>query len=665
MNRESVRKALSILLVAFVTLAMIPLLPLPVEGVTEARMYECGGGKLSQEVWPFDEALELTADTPTGSSYMLYDHHGGWWCDAEKTKDNTDDDLMCWAAAATNVLEWTGWGMTSGMWNTDQMFQYSLNHWDDRTGWPTSAWKWWFDGTLADVPGGGNFWPGHTWTDYLHEENDPALALQAIDGYLHAGYGVAIGIWDGGHVITSWGFQYDGSFDKTTHPGSYYLGVWVTDSDDDKGWVGPAVDAPNSLRYLPVDWNGTHWNLVGGYGGWHISGVCGFEPFPDNNRPVANAGGPYTGHEGSPITFDGSGSNDPDGDSLMYRWDFDNDGLWDTGWSSSPYASHIYPDDYTGNVVLQVCDLHTAGALLDGAITSVTVTNVPPTVDCGPDQTADEGYMIIFSGSFTDPGTNDTHTIEWDFGDGTPAVTGTLTPKHAYGDNGVYTVTLTVTDDDGGVGTDNLVVTVNNVAPTATVSINQPNPQFILPIVHTLTFDGSFTDPGWLDSHAATWDFGDGTVVPGIVTEENIEPDATGTTTADHVYSESGTYTVTLTITDDDGGVGTDTMQVIVVGAQEAAQITNDYIQALSDGAFKGNPNQRKKAFNNMFAAMNAMLDNEQYSGAIQHLRNNVREKTDGSVNGTPRNDWIINPTAQQEICMKIDDITAYLETFP
>ena len=243
-------------------------------------------------------------------------------------------------------------------------------------------------------------------------------------------------------------------------------------------------------------------------------------------------------------------------------------------------------------------------------------------------------------------------------------MTGTLIPTHAYGDNGVYTVTLTVTDDDGGVGTDTLTVTVANVAPTATVSMNQPNSQFILPIVHTLAFDGSFTDTGWLDTHTATWDFGDGTIVPGTVTEENIEPDATGTTTADHAYSEHGTYTVTLTITDDDGGVGTDTIQVIVVGAQEAVQITNEYIQSLSDSAFKGNPNQRKKAFNNMFSAIDAMLDNEEYNGAIQRLRNNIQEKTDGTVGGNPKNDWITDPTAQQEICTKIDDITAYLETF-
>jgi len=284
----------------------------------------------------------------------------------------------------------------------------------------------------------------------------------------------------------------------------------------------------------------------------------------------------------------------------------------------------------------------------------------PPSVNAGLDQVVNEGDTVNFSGSYTNPGIGD--TIAWDFGDGTTA-SGTLTPAHVYGDNGVYTVTLTVTNV-GGVGTNSLTVTVNNISPTATInSISQPNPQFILPTVHTLTCTGSFTNPGWLDTHTATWDFGDGTVVFGTLSEENIKPDATGITTAQHVYSKPGTYVVTLTITDDDGGVGTYTTQVKVIGAKESNAIINKYIQSLPNEAFKNNPTQLRKAFNNMFAAINQMLDNEEYRGAIEDLRNNIRAKADGFVDGNPKNDWIIDPTAQKEICMSIDDLTAYLET--
>jgi len=483
--------------------------------------------------------------------------------------------------------------------------------------------------------------------------------------------------------------------------------------------------------------------------------------------PEADANGPYLGNEGTPVTFDGSDSFDLNGFITAYAWDLDGDGVYDDATGATP--SHTWFDDYSGAIGLKVTDNE---GLDDTDSTTVTIQNVAPTVDAGPDQMVNEGDTVSFSGFYADPGTGDTHTIEWDFGEGS-TTSGTLTPTHVYGDNGDYLVTLTVTDDDGGVGTDTLTITVNNVAPSiapfgpftadegtpvtltatstdpgsddltftwvfelgptitsvyyndgvgsdpyqspwgtypfsatdvvahtygdndvytvtltvedddggvcvsmVTVTVNnvaptasidsmdQPNPQFILPIVHTLTFTGSFGNPGWLDTHTAMWDFGDGTVVPGTLTEENVEPDATGTTTADHVYSAPGTYTVTLTVTDDDGGVGTDTWQVVVLGAQEAKDDINEYIQSLPDTAFDGNPVQRRKAFDNKFAAIDDMLEDEEYKGAIQDLRDNIRGKTDGFVDGNPKNDWILDVTAQQEICMKIDDLIAYLETF-
>jgi PKD repeat protein len=99
--------------------------------------------------------------------------------------------------------------------------------------------------------------------------------------------------------------------------------------------------------------------------------------------------------------------------------------------------------------------VETAGPPLE-----VTVHNVPPAADAGADQTVTVGMAVSFAGSFTDPGTLDVHTVTWDFGDGTPVVTDGLEPTHTFGDAGVYTVTLTVTDDDGGVSSDQLTVNV-------------------------------------------------------------------------------------------------------------------------------------------------------------------------------------------------------------
>ena len=84
--------------------------------------------------------------TPTGTSYLLFEHWGGTWSDAEKSPTNTEDDLMCWAAASSNVLAWTGWGQVGGMTNADQMFAYYQNHWTDEGGTMAFAWNWWFDG---------------------------------------------------------------------------------------------------------------------------------------------------------------------------------------------------------------------------------------------------------------------------------------------------------------------------------------------------------------------------------------------------------------------------------------------------------------------------------------------------------------------------------------
>ncbi len=104
---------------------------------------------------------------------------------------------------------------------------------------------------------------------------------------------------------------------------------------------------------------------------------------------------------------------------------------------------------------------------------NLQIQNRPPIAEAGPDQIVNEGEMS-FSGSFTDPDPADTHTISWDFGDGSESTIGTLTPTHVYADNGFYTVILTVTDSSGLTGTDTLSVTVNNVAPTAIFAATGP-----------------------------------------------------------------------------------------------------------------------------------------------------------------------------------------------
>lgn len=174
--------------------------------------------------------------------------------------------------------------------------------------------------------------------------------------------------------------------------------------------------------------------------------------------PVAVANGPYASTEGSPITFDATGSYDPDGITTLYEWDFDDDGTYDFA-SPSPTASHTWWDDSSGNVTLRVTD---NDGLTSFDIAPATVLNVAPIVGniTAPLDPVPVNKPINTGGNFTDPGFLDTHTAVWDWGDGNVTAgtvteikgSGNVTGSHAYTTPGVYTVTLSVTDDDGGTG---------------------------------------------------------------------------------------------------------------------------------------------------------------------------------------------------------------------
>jgi subtilase family serine protease/PKD repeat protein len=154
------------------------------------------------------------------------------------------------------------------------------------------------------------------------------------------------------------------------------------------------------------------------------------------------------------------------------------------------------------------------------------------------------GALVSFQGAFTPVDALSSHTIRWDFGDGGTSE-GVLDPSHAYADNGLYPVTLSVTDDRGVTGGDVLSVFVSNVAPVveagADVSVD---------VGVAVPLSGSFLDPGAADTHEARWDFGDGGGSDGLA--------------ALHAYGTPGIYTASLLVRDDDGGEGTDSLRVEV-----------------------------------------------------------------------------------------------------
>lgn len=243
--------------------------------------------------------------------------------------------------------------------------------------------------------------------------------------------------------------------------------------------------------------------------------------------PVANAGPAAQGDEGSAVSFDGSASSDPDGDALTLTWDF-GDGSPPVGGVT---PSHVYADNGTYTVTLSVFD----GALISTATTTATIANVAPVA-------SDLGSSAVFrneayarSGSFVDPGA-DSWTATVDYGDGSGvhalALSGmTFDLSHGYAVAGTYTVTVTVRDDDGGVGTAEAQVTVVNRAPVADAG----------PVARgnegaAVGFDGRASSDPEGDALTLTWDFGDGAAGSGL--------------TPSHVYADNGSYTVTLRVSD-------------------------------------------------------------------------------------------------------------------
>jgi PKD repeat protein len=245
-----------------------------------------------------------------------------------------------------------------------------------------------------------------------------------------------------------------------------------------------------------------------------------------NLPPTAILSGPTSGLVGETLSFSGVGSDDDDGHIVSYAWD-----LGDGTTGGGVDVTHSYSAAGSYQVTLTVTD---DGGLDDSATQTVQVAepNLPPTAVIGGPTSGLVGETLSFSGAGS---TDDGHIVSyiWDLGDGTTG--GGVDVTHSYSAAGSYQVTLTVTDDGGldDSATQTVQVEEPNLPPTAILS----GPTSGL-VGETLSFSGvGSDDDGRIVNYA--WDLGDGTTGSGV--------DVT------HSYSAAGSYTVTLTVTDDSG----------------------------------------------------------------------------------------------------------------
>jgi len=316
--------------------------------------------------------------------------------------------------------------------------------------------------------------------------------------------------------------------------------------------------------------------------------------------------------DGTSDTISGLGAVDTSGTvgGTTYQW---------TAATRDLVLSHQYLDDgltnapqdtYNVSLIVSDGDLGSSGPY----VAPVVVNNVAPFVVAQLNQTVNEGQLLDLSGLagapslglFIDPGTLDSHTATVDWGDGSPVESAavlagigasTVGGSHVYADDGIYKVTLTVTDKDGASKSASFFVTVSNVAPTLIV----PGPQNVVegnPL--SITNIGTITDPGFnnplnpnspptgsVETFTYWINWGDGNIDTGTATIDHVGGPFDPTKASfdgTHIYADDGPYTVTIRIADDNmsanfvGGVnGTDFVeqQFSVIVSNDTPQLVN------------------------------------------------------------------------------------------
>ena len=268
---------------------------------------------------------------------------------------------------------------------------------------------------------------------------------------------------------------------------------------------------------------------------------------------VANAN-PTSGQAPLLVQFSSAGSGDSDGFVDDITWDFG-----DGGTSTAPNPVHTYVTGGAFNVTLTVTDNGGATATATLLINVEPPDNYPPTAIIGADATTGKAPLSV---TFDSSGSTDVDgTIvsrEWDFGDGSPS-SNDVAPTHSYADPGLYTASLTVTDDAGESNTDTLVITVAANQPPTAVAAGTGT---IGKVPVTVAFSSEGTDDADGSVVSLDWDFGDGS--PHSSAASPI-----------HTYTTPGTYTATLTATDDNGDTDTTTVEVTVNANQAPTAVAN------------------------------------------------------------------------------------------
>lgn len=258
------------------------------------------------------------------------------------------------------------------------------------------------------------------------------------------------------------------------------------------------------------------------------------------------------------VTFNNL-STDPENDIISWEWNFGDDKPVST--EKSP--THVYDEPGTYTVTLKATD----------AAGNIDTYSLEQTVEAADfaflPKVPKEGEYVTFYNTSVGVEEGDIVSSTWNFGDKTPAVTTSAKSyTHIFRDNETYTVTLETLNKKGQTQKITKKITPVNVNPTVEIGMD-----ITVRSGKKVDFTASIYDPG-TDNRTCHWDFGDDTTSDTCSTSHTyplLEKDA-----------PDKSYTATLTVTDDDGGVSSDS-KVVTVRAERDPKLValytfdNDY----------------------------------------------------------------------------------------
>jgi len=276
----------------------------------------------------------------------------------------------------------------------------------------------------------------------------------------------------------------------------------------------------------------------------------------------------FTGEE---LIVDSSLSYDRDGAVMKYMYDFGDGNT--SGWVNASNLSHSYGENGSYQIRTWVRDDRGAESNFSSAY-PVTVLNRKPEAlfNISPNRPVLTFEYVLMNGSGSLDHDGVVRNWTWDTGDGRTFYGANV--SYFYPDDGYYTVTLSVTDDDGEIAWKDFVITVLNRLPVSEFSVEPGGATGDR--LTDLTFISHSTDPDGIIENM-TWFMGDGTIRYSM-----------NSTT--HRYAELGNYSVVLRVTDDDGNTSESGPYVISIGnVAPVADIRVDRLEALTYETFSFN----------------------------------------------------------------------------